>query len=57
MILLGGALTCVLAYALATELFAKNSPTRLYDDACTKLSSSPQVRRGFEYTTSRDTTI
>ncbi|KAG8885642.1 hypothetical protein FRB97_000085 [Tulasnella sp. 331] len=42
-ILLGGALTCVLAYALATELFAKNSPTRLYDDACQKVLNSPQV--------------
>ncbi|KAG9015190.1 hypothetical protein FRB94_004309 [Tulasnella sp. JGI-2019a] len=42
-ILLGGALTCVLAYALATELFAKNSPTRLYDDACQKILNSPQV--------------
>ncbi|KAG8913936.1 hypothetical protein FRC01_004303, partial [Tulasnella sp. 417] len=44
-ILIGGAFTCVLAYALATELFAKNSPTRLYDDACQKLNASPEVAR------------
>ncbi|KAG8953321.1 hypothetical protein FRC04_002731 [Tulasnella sp. 424] len=44
-ILIGGAFTCVLAYALATELFAKNSPTRLYDDACQKLNASPEIAR------------
>ena len=43
-ILFGGAFTCVLAYALATELFAKNSPTKLYEDACQKITASPEVR-------------
>ncbi|KAG8934879.1 hypothetical protein FRC03_008337 [Tulasnella sp. 419] len=42
-IIIGGAFSCVLAYALATELFAKNSPTRLYDDACKKVLASEQV--------------
>ncbi|KAG8900127.1 hypothetical protein FRB99_006223 [Tulasnella sp. 403] len=44
-IVIGGVFTCVLAYALATELFAKNSPTRLYDDACQKIAASPDVAR------------
>lgn len=43
-ILIGGAFTCILAYALATELFARNSPTHLYEDACRKLENSPEVR-------------
>jgi len=43
-ILLGGTLSCVLAYALATELFAKNSPSVLYDDACHRIQSSQEVR-------------
>lgn len=42
-ILFGGALSCVLAYALATELFARNSPTVLYADACTRIESSTEV--------------
>lgn len=46
-ILIGGVFTCVLAYALATELFARNSPTKLYEDARQKLIASPEVRRSF----------
>lgn len=42
-ILVGGAFSCILAYALATELFAKNSPTKLYDDACERIKKSEAV--------------
>ena len=43
-ILVGAGLSVVLAYALATELFAKNSPTVLYSDACDKIRASSAVR-------------
>lgn len=42
-ILLGAGLSVVLTYALATELFAKNSPTVLYGDACDRIKSSEDV--------------
>ncbi|KDQ20646.1 hypothetical protein BOTBODRAFT_169375 [Botryobasidium botryosum FD-172 SS1] len=42
-ILLGAGFSAVLAWALATELFAKNSPTVLYSDACERIKSSPVV--------------
>lgn len=42
-ILVGAGLSAVLAYALATELFARNSPTRLYSDACDRVKASPAV--------------
>ncbi len=42
-ILFGASLSMVLAWALATELFARNSPTVLYGDACEKVKASPDV--------------
>jgi len=42
-ILFGATLSVVLAYALATELFARNSPTVLYSDACDRIRDSPAV--------------
>ncbi|KAF8527914.1 TIM21-domain-containing protein [Hysterangium stoloniferum] len=42
-ILLGGSLAGVLVYTLATELFAKNSPTVLYNDACERIKASPAI--------------
>ncbi|KAF9519813.1 hypothetical protein BS47DRAFT_1481719 [Hydnum rufescens UP504] len=42
-ILLGAGLSTVLVYALATELFAKNSPTVLYGDACDRIRASSAV--------------
>lgn len=43
-ILIGATLSVVLTYALATELFAKNSPTVLYGDACDRIKGSEAVR-------------
>ena len=45
-ILIGAGLSAVLVYALASELFAKNSPTVLYGDACERIKTSPLVRLG-----------
>ena len=42
-ILLGASLSAVLGWALATELFARNSPTVLYGDACEKIKASSDV--------------
>ncbi|KAN0063222.1 hypothetical protein ACQY0O_004386 [Thecaphora frezii] len=39
----GAALTFVLVYALSTELFAKNSPTVVFGDACKRVQQSPAV--------------
>lgn len=44
-ILLGAGLSAVLLYALTSELFSKNSPTVLYNEACERIKSSPQVAR------------
>ncbi|KAI6031976.1 hypothetical protein PISMIDRAFT_94867 [Pisolithus microcarpus 441] len=44
-ILLGAGLSAVLLYALTSELFSKNSPTVLYNDACERIKSSPQVAK------------
>ncbi|KAF8326074.1 uncharacterized protein EI90DRAFT_3071410 [Cantharellus anzutake] len=44
-ILLGASLSIVLTWALATELFARNSPTVLYGDACEKIKASPSIAR------------
>lgn len=44
-ILVGAGLSAVLVYALATELFARNSPTVLYNDACERIKASPAVRQ------------
>lgn len=42
-ILLGAGLSAVLVYALTSELFSKNSPTVLYNDACERIKGSPRV--------------
>ncbi|KAJ1028676.1 hypothetical protein NDA16_001842 [Ustilago loliicola] len=39
----GGALTFVLVYALTSELFAKNSPTVIYADACKRVQNSSGI--------------
>ncbi|KAG8698166.1 hypothetical protein FRC08_006092 [Ceratobasidium sp. 394] len=44
-ILLGAGLSAVLVYALATELFAKNSPTVIYGESCDRIRSSPDLAR------------
>ncbi|KZS96131.1 hypothetical protein SISNIDRAFT_483526 [Sistotremastrum niveocremeum HHB9708] len=44
-ILLGAGLSAVLVYALATELFAKNSPTVLYGQACERIKASAEVQK------------
>ncbi|KDN44686.1 hypothetical protein K437DRAFT_236366 [Tilletiaria anomala UBC 951] len=41
----GVALTLVLAYALATELLARNSPTVVYGDACKLVENNPEVKQ------------
>lgn len=43
LILGGGALTFVLVYALSSELFAKNSPTVIYADACKRVQNSAEI--------------
>lgn len=43
LILGGGALTFVLIYALSSELFAKNSPTVIYADACKRVQNSREI--------------
>ena len=42
-ILLGAGFTAILAYALTSELFARNSPTVLYGEACKKIEQSEKV--------------
>ncbi|KAJ7169526.1 TIM21-domain-containing protein [Mycena filopes] len=42
-ILVGAGLSAVLIYCLTTELFSKNSPTVLYDDACERIKASSRV--------------
>ena len=42
-ILFGAGLTTVLIYALTSELFSRNSPTVLYNEACERIKSSPRV--------------
>jgi len=44
-ILFGAGLTTVLIYALTSELFSKNSPTVLYNEACERIKSSPRVAK------------
>ncbi|CAE6476677.1 unnamed protein product [Rhizoctonia solani] len=44
-ILLGAGLSAVLVYALATELFAKNSPTVIYGESCDRIRSSHELAR------------
>ncbi|GJJ13263.1 hypothetical protein Clacol_007514 [Clathrus columnatus] len=42
-IVLGAGFSGLLFYALASELFAKNSPTVLYNDVCERIKASPVV--------------
>lgn len=42
-ILFGAGLTTVLVYALTSELFSRNSPTVLYNEACERIKSSSRV--------------
>ncbi|KLO20481.1 hypothetical protein SCHPADRAFT_991838 [Schizopora paradoxa] len=42
-ILLGAGLTAILAYALSSELFARNSPTVLYGEACKRIEASEEI--------------
>ncbi|KAG7450220.1 uncharacterized protein BT62DRAFT_943012 [Guyanagaster necrorhizus] len=44
-ILFGAGLSAVLGYCLTSELFSKNSPTVLHNDACERLKASPQVAK------------
>ncbi|KAF8682122.1 TIM21 [Rhizoctonia solani] len=44
-ILIGAGLSAVLVYALATELFAKNSPTVIYGESCDRIRSSHELAR------------
>ncbi|KAG1755006.1 TIM21-domain-containing protein [Suillus paluster] len=44
-ILLGAGLSAVLIYALTSELFSKNSPTVLFNDACKRIDASPRVAK------------
>ncbi|CAE6470367.1 unnamed protein product [Rhizoctonia solani] len=44
-ILIGAGLSAVLVYALATELFAKNSPTVIYGESCDRIRSSHELTR------------
>ncbi|KAK0465272.1 TIM21-domain-containing protein [Desarmillaria tabescens] len=44
-ILFGAGLSAVLVYCLTSELFSKNSPTVLHNDACERLKASPQVAK------------
>jgi import inner membrane translocase subunit TIM21 len=43
-ILVGAGLSAVLIYCLTSELFSKNSPSVLYDDACERIKASSKVR-------------
>ncbi|TDL28783.1 hypothetical protein BD410DRAFT_893722 [Rickenella mellea] len=42
-ILFGAGLTAILAYALTSELFSRNSPTVLYGEACERIKTSSKV--------------
>ncbi|KAG2368756.1 TIM21-domain-containing protein [Suillus spraguei] len=44
-ILLGAGLSAVLVYALTSELFSRNSPTVLFNDACDRIDASPRVAK------------
>jgi len=44
-ILFGAGLTTVLIYALTSELFSRNSPSALYNEACEHIKSSPRVAK------------
>ncbi|KAF7789219.1 hypothetical protein EIP86_000160 [Pleurotus ostreatoroseus] len=44
-IVFGAGFTAMLAYALTSELFSKNSPTVLHAQACELIKSSPRVKQ------------
>jgi len=44
-ILFGAGLTTVLVYALTSELFSRNSPTVLYNEACERIKASSRVAK------------
>ncbi|KAF8624800.1 hypothetical protein AX15_005689 [Amanita polypyramis BW_CC] len=44
-ILLGAGLSALLVYSLTTELFSKNSPTVLYNDACERIKASSKIAK------------
>ncbi|TIA69826.1 hypothetical protein E3P92_03366 [Wallemia ichthyophaga] len=44
-ILIGASVTGLLAYTMGTELFSPNSPTRIYNRACTLISQSEDIRK------------
>ncbi|KAF8898417.1 TIM21-domain-containing protein [Infundibulicybe gibba] len=44
-ILLGAGLSALLIYSLTSELFSKNSPTVLYNDACERIKASSKVMK------------
>jgi len=44
-ILFGAGLTAILVYALTSELFSRNSPTVLYEEACQRIRSSSRVAK------------
>jgi hypothetical protein len=46
-ILLGAGLSAVLIYALTSELFSRNSPTVLFNDACDRINASARVCHQF----------
>ncbi|KAJ7129975.1 TIM21-domain-containing protein [Mycena crocata] len=47
-ILIGAGLSSVLIYCLTSELFSKNSPSVLYDDACDRIKASPRLAKLLE---------
>ncbi|KAJ7919078.1 TIM21-domain-containing protein [Mycena leptocephala] len=44
-ILVGAGLSAVLIYCLTSELFSKNSPSVLYDDACERIKASSKLAK------------
>ncbi|KAJ7770806.1 TIM21-domain-containing protein, partial [Mycena maculata] len=44
-ILVGAGLSAVLIYALTSELFSKNSPSVLYDNACERIKASSRLAK------------
>ncbi|KAJ7102277.1 TIM21-domain-containing protein [Mycena belliarum] len=44
-ILVGAGLSAVLIYCLTSELFSKNSPSVLYDDACERIKASTRLTK------------
>lgn len=49
LVLFGSAFTLVISYALLSELFAPNSPTVIYKDACRRVEDNKEVSRRREW--------